>query len=176
MKWEAGLVPAWKLSWTRFPKRESGMSPYEILLSESQERMLLVARRGQEQEVIRVFQKWGLDAIEIGAVTEQPTFRVKQHGEIVAEIPNRPLTDDAPIYQRPWAATERRVPLEPPVPLPSRTGAELRDDLLKLLGSPGTASKRWISEQYDSMVRTNTVIGPGADAALLRVKGNLTGV
>ena len=160
----------------KVPQRESGMSPYEILLSESQERMLLVARRGQEQEVIRVFQKWGLDAIEIGAVTEQPTFRVKQHGEIVAEIPNRPLTDDAPIYQRPWAATERRVPLEPPVPLPSRTGAELRDDLLKLLGSPDTASKRWISEQYDSMVRTNTVIGPGADAALLRVKETSQGL
>ena len=160
----------------KVPQRESSMSPYEILLSESQERMLLVARRGQEQEVIRVFQKWGLDAIEIGAVTKQPTFRVKQHGEIVAEIPNRPLTDDAPIYQRPWAATERRVPLEPPVPLPSRTGAELRDDLLKLLGSPGTASKRWISEQYDSMVRTNTVIGPGADAALLRVKETSQGL
>ena len=160
----------------KVPQRESGMSPYEILLSESQERMLLVARSGQEQEVIRVFQKWGLDAIQIGAVTEQPTFRVKQHGEIVAEIPNRPLTDDAPIYQRPWAATERRVPLEPPVPLPSRTGAELRDDLLKLLGSPDTASKRWISEQYDSMVRTNTVIGPGADAALLRVKETSQGL
>lgn len=160
----------------KVPQREPGMSPYEILLSESQERMLLVAQRGREQEVVQVFQKWGLDAIEIGAVTEQPTLRVKQHGEVVAEIPNRPLTDDAPVYHRPWAEPKRSVPMEPPVPLPSRNGEELKEALLKLLGSPATASKRWITEQYDSMVRTNTVIGPGADAALIRVKETSQGL
>ncbi|MBI3896338.1 MAG: phosphoribosylformylglycinamidine synthase subunit PurL [Acidobacteria bacterium] len=154
----------------RVPQRETGMTPYEIMLSESQERMLLVAQRGREQEVFDVFRKWGLDAVEIGTVIEQPVLRVKRHGEIVAEIPNQPLTDEAPVYQRPLAEPPRSIPLEPPVPLGPRTGKELKDDLLKLLGAPTIASKRWIYEQYDTMVRTNTVIRPGGDAALLQIK------
>ena len=154
----------------RVPQRETGLSPYEIMLSESQERMLLVAERGREAEVLEVFRKWGLDAVDIGTVIAQPSLRVKQHGQVVAEIPNEALTDDAPVYERPQAVPPRTIPLDPPVPLGPRSGAELGNDLLKLLGAPAIASKRWITEQYDTMVRTNTVIGPGGDAALLRIK------
>jgi phosphoribosylformylglycinamidine synthase len=153
----------------RVPQRETGMSPYEIMLSESQERMLLVAERGREHEVARVFGKWGLDAVEIGSVIAKPVLRVKQHGKVVAEIPNHALTEEAPVYDRPQTLARRPVPLEPPALAP-RSGAELAQDLLALLESPALASKRWIFEQYDSMVRTNTVIGPGGDAALLRLK------
>ena len=160
----------------RVPQRETGMSAYEIMLSESQERMLLVAERGREQEVFQVFRKWVLDAVEIGTVIASPVLRVKQHGEIVAEIPNQALTDEAPVYQRPLAEPPRTVPLEPSAPLALRTGAQLGEDLLKVLGSPTIASKRWITEQYDTMVRTNTVIGPGGDAALLRIKETSQGL
>ena len=154
----------------RVPQRETGMTPYEIMLSESQERMLLVAERGREHEVIQVFRKWGLDAVEIGSVIEPPVLRVKQHGSIVAEIPNQALTEEAPVYDRPRAIPRRPVPLEPPFPLCSRSGTELAEDLLQLLAAPTIASKRWVFEQYDTMVRTNTVIAPGGDAALLRLK------
>ena len=154
----------------RVPQRETGMSSYETMLSESQERMLLVAERGREQQVLAVFSKWGLDAVEIGSVIEQPLLRVREHGSIVAEIPNGPLADDAPLYERPLAAPPRPAPLEPPVSLSARSPEQLRDDLLTLLATPAIASKRWITEQYDTMVRTNTVIGPGGDAALLRLK------
>ena len=154
----------------RVPQRETGMSPYEIMLSESQERMLLVAERGREHEVAAVFGKWGLDAVEIGSVIPKPVLRVKQHGTVVAEIPNHALTEEAPVYDRPQSMSRRPAPLEPPAPVAPRSGAELAEDLLALLETPTLASKRWIFEQYDSMVRTNTVIGPGGDAALLRLK------
>ena len=154
----------------RVPQRETGMSPYEILLSESQERMLLVAQRGHEQEVFTIFAKWGLDAVEIGKVIPEPVMRVRQQGEIIAEIPNRALTDEAPVYERPWAPRPRSVPMECPIELAERSGKDLAKDLLRLLADPTVASKRWIYEQYDTMVRTNTVIGPGGDAALLRLK------
>ena len=154
----------------RVPQRETGMTPYEILLSESQERMLLVAQRGHEQEVFTIFAKWGLDAVEIGAVISEPVLRVKLEGEVVAEVPNRALADDAPAYERPWAPRLRTAPLECPVELRERSGKELAEDLVRLLAEPTIASKRWIYEQYDTQVRTNTVIGPGGDAALLRLK------
>ena len=154
----------------RVPQRETGMTPYEIMLSESQERMLLVAERGREHEVVRVFRKWGLDAVEIGIVIEPPVLRVRQHGSVVAEMPNQALTEEAPVYDRPRTLARRPAPLEPPAPLAPRSGPELAEDLLKLLATPTIASKRWIFEQYDTMVRTNTVIGPGGDAALLRLK------
>jgi len=154
----------------RVPQRETGMSPYEIMLSESQERMLLVAERGREHEVAAVFRKWGLDAAEIGTVIPEPVLRVKQHGEIVAEIPNHALTEEAPIYDRPQTLARSAAPREPYAPLAPRSGEQLGQDLLAILGTPSIASKRWIFEQYDSMVRTNTVIGPGGDAALLRLK------
>ena len=154
----------------RVPQRETGMTPYEILLSESQERMLLVAQRGHEQEVFSIFARWGLDAAEVGVVIAEPVLRVKQHGAVIAEIPNQALTDDAPVYERPWAPRPRSAPLECPIVFGKRSGAELRQDFLRLLADPTIASKRWIYEQYDTMVRTNTVIGPGGDAALVRLK------
>ena len=153
------------------PQRESGMSPYEIMLSESQERMLLVAERGREHEILPVFEKWGLDAVIIGTVTGDGRLRVRQHGEVVADIPNAALTDEAPVYARPRRPAVRQVPMEPPAG--ALDGLAKRDplaDLKALLASPTIASKRWIFEQYDYMVRTNTVAGPGGDAAVIRLK------
>jgi phosphoribosylformylglycinamidine synthase len=150
------------------PQRETGMTPYEIMLSESQERMLLVAAKGREDEVFRVFRKWGLDAVTIGAVTADGLLRVKQHGHTVAEIPNRELADEAPLYNRPHVESPPR-PLAPSPPQPVIAPA---DALTKLLASPGICSKRYIWEQYDYMVRTNTIAGPGADAAVVRIKEN----
>ncbi len=148
------------------PQREAGMTPYEIMLSESQERMLLVAEKGREQEVVRVFRKWGLDAVTIGQVTADGMLRVKDHGRVVAEIPNRALADEAPVYERPYTRPLRKYPMEGP-PFRSR---DLEADLKTLLASGDVCSKRWIWEQYDYMVRTNTVAGPGGDAAILRIK------
>ncbi len=151
------------------PQRESGMTPYEIMLSESQERMLLVAERGREQEVYDVFRKWGLDAAEIGVVTGDGLLRVKNQGEVVAEIPNPLLTDDAPLYDRPASTPPRTAPLDGPEIDLSET-AGFGDALATLLASPDICSKRWVFAQYDYMVRTNTTAGPGGDAAVVRVK------
>ena len=155
----------------RVPQRETGMTAYEMMLSESQERMLLVAERGREAEVFGVFRKWGLDAIEIGRVTSGGMLRVLQHGQIAADIPADALAEQAPVYRRPMAA---------PKPSPARdvlfrlapAGADLTANFRRLLAAPGIASKRWIFEQYDHMVRTNTTVVPGAaDAAVVRLKG-----
>jgi phosphoribosylformylglycinamidine synthase II len=148
------------------PQRETGMSAYEIMLSESQERMLLVAEKGREEEVFRVFRKWGLDAVTVGQVTGDGLLRVRHHGEIVAEIPNQPLADCAPLYDRPHTKPLRTAPME----APEFASKNLTRDLETLLGSADICSKRWIWQQYDYQVRTNTVAGPGADAAILRVK------
>jgi phosphoribosylformylglycinamidine synthase len=158
----------------RVPQRESGMTAYEMLLSESQERMLLVAEKGREEEVFRVFRKWGLDAVTIGLVTDDGRLRIRHHGTVVAEISNRALADEAPRYDRPHDTKPlRRAPLEaPPIP-PS---ADLNADLLRLIGSPDLCSKRWIWEQYDYTVRTNTIAGPGSDAAVVRVKETGTSI
>ena len=156
------------------PQRETGMTPYEIMLSESQERMLLVADKGREAEVFAVFRKWGLDAITIGRVTSDGKLRVKDHGVVVAEIPNRALADEAPLYDRPHNVPPYRpAPMEGP-PLPARAG--LTEDLLAILGSPDVCSKRWIWEQYDYTIRTNTLEGPGGDAAIVRIKETGTAV
>ena len=152
----------------RVPQRETGMTAYEIMLSESQERMLLVAEKGREDEVFRVFRKWGLDAVAIGAVTGDGLLRVKQHGRTVAEIPNRELADEAPLYDRPIAPS----PPRPLAPSPARPVVDPTEALTKLLGSADICSKRYIWEQYDYMVRTNTIAGPGADAAVVRIKEN----
>jgi phosphoribosylformylglycinamidine synthase len=137
------------------------------MLSESQERMLLVADKGRQDEVFAVFRKWGLEASEIGVVTGDGKLRVRHHGEIVAEIPNRELADEAPIYDRPVAPLPD-LPLEPG---PWPHSADLQNDLLRLLAAPDICSKRWIWEQYDYQVRTNTIAGPErADAAILRIK------
>jgi phosphoribosylformylglycinamidine synthase II len=150
------------------PQRETGMSPYEIMLSESQERMLLVADKGREDEVFAVFKKWGLDAVTIGHVTNDGMLRVKDHGKVVAEIPNRELADEAPLYDRPHGVSPYRpAPLEAPEIPASR---DLNADLLAVVGSGDLCSKRWIWQQYDYMVRTNTLSGPGGDAAIVRIK------
>ena len=150
----------------KVPQRETGMTPYEIMLSESQERMLLVAEKGREEEVFRVFRKWGLDAVTVGEVTGDGLLRVRQHGQIVAEIPARELADEAPLYDRPHTLPLRTAPME----APAFASKDLGADLLAILASGDVCSKRWIWEQYDYMVRTNTVAGPGSDAAILRIK------
>ena len=161
----------------RVPQRESGMTAYEIMLSESQERMLLVAEKGREPEVLRVFDKWGLDAVIVGRVTGDGRMRVLQHGEVVAEIPNSALTDDAPVYKRPLQRWEPPVPREMPEGIELGKSGDLTGEFLRLLGSPNICSKRWITEQYDSMVQTNTVEGPGGgDAGVIRVKGTSRGL
>ncbi|HTD97508.1 MAG TPA: phosphoribosylformylglycinamidine synthase subunit PurL, partial [Edaphobacter sp.] len=154
------------------PQRETGMSSYEIMLSESQERMLLVADKPRAQEVLDVFTKWGLDASIVGTVTAEPNMRITQHGELVANIPNKSLTDDAPLYHRPVGVWKAPVPSDPP----AHVLAELKKprdytaDLKKLLASANISSKRWVFEQYDSMVQTNTVQGPGGEAGVMRIK------
>jgi phosphoribosylformylglycinamidine synthase len=155
------------------PQRETGMVPYEIMLSESQERMLLVAQKGREEEVQRVYRKWGLDAVVIGFVTNDGMLRVKQQGEVVVEIPNRALADEAPLYDRPHDAPPYR---QAPLDGPAFESRDLQADLKALLSSGNLCSKRWIWEQYDYMVRTNTVLGPGADAAVIRIKETGTSV
>jgi phosphoribosylformylglycinamidine synthase II len=161
----------------RVPQRETGMSAYEIMLSESQERMLLVAQKGREQEVFRVFEKWGLDAVEVGRVTTDGKMRVLQHGEVMAEIPNEALTDDAPVYKRPLQRWEPPVPREKPEQIRLGEAGDLTGSLKKLLAAGNICGKRWVWQQYDSMVQTNTVQGPGAgDAGVLRIKGSQRGL
>jgi len=153
----------------RVPQRETGMTPYDIMLSESQERMLLVAERGREREVFEVFQKWGLDAVEIGRVTDDGKLRVLNHGRVAAEIPAHAIAEEGPKYDRPIAKPP--APAHGPLVEFGREGADLTDNFRRLLASPAIASKEWITEQYDSMVRTNTRVGPGAgDAAVVRLK------
>ena len=155
----------------RVPQRETGMTPYEIMLSESQERMLLVAERGREREVFSVFSKWGLDAVEIGKVTDDGKLRVLDHGRVVAEIPAHAIAEEGPRYERPIAAPALTAGAAGPLFKFAAAGADLTQNFRELLASPAIASKYWITEQYDSMVRTNTRFGPGAsDAAVLRLK------
>jgi phosphoribosylformylglycinamidine synthase len=154
------------------PQRETGMTPYEIMLSESQERMLLVAEKGREQEVFEVFRKWGLDAAVIGSVTDDALLRVKDRGNVVAEISNRALADEAPVYDRPHSKPARRVALD----APAFGSSDPAGDLRKILASGDVCSKHWIWEQYDWMVRTNTTSGPGGDAAVVRIKETDTSV
>lgn len=153
----------------RVPQREDGMTPYEIMLSESQERMLMVAERGREPEVLDIFRKWGLDAVEIGTVTADGRLRVRHHGTVVAELETDFLSEDAPLYDRPRTSPPRLAPLHGPE-LGEVSGEDLLAALETLLASPELGSKRWIWEQYDYQVRTNTTVGPGADAAVIRIK------
>jgi phosphoribosylformylglycinamidine synthase subunit PurL len=155
----------------RVPQRETGMNAYEIMLSESQERMLLVAESGREQEVLDVFEKWGLDAVIVGKVTSGNRLRVLEHGKLVADIPNPALTDDAPLYHRPLEPWSAPVSRARPGHVRWSSG-DLTGSLTRLLAAPNICSKRWIFEQYDSMVQSNTVEGPGADAGLMRIKGS----
>ena len=162
---------------SRVPQRETGMTPYEIMLSESQERMLLVVKKGREAEVEAIFEKWDLHASHIGDVMNDGILRVKNHGEVVAEIPNGPLVDEAPVYNRPVA---RPAYLDAANQLDQATLARLdgaasataaRDALFAILGSPTVASKRWVYRQYDHMVRTNSIVLAGMGAGVVRIKG-----
>ncbi|HUD21461.1 MAG TPA: phosphoribosylformylglycinamidine synthase subunit PurL [Acidobacteriaceae bacterium] len=159
------------------PQRATGMTSYEIMLSESQERMLLVADKGREGEVLAVFAKWGLDASIVGVVTADDTMRVTHHGELVAEIPNKALTDEAPVYKRPVGEWKAPVPLDPPdwVLKELQKPRDYTADLKKLLASANICDKRWVYEQYDSMVQTNTVQGPGGEAGVMRIKSSSGG-
>ncbi|HUQ93903.1 MAG TPA: phosphoribosylformylglycinamidine synthase subunit PurL [Bryobacteraceae bacterium] len=155
------------------PQRESGMTPYEIMLSESQERMLLVAEKGREEEVFAVFRKWGLDAATVGVVIAENTLRVKDHGKVVAEIHNPALTDAAPMYDRPHDAEPYRTA---PMQGPAYASGDFNADLETLLASADLCSKRYIWQQYDYSVRTNTTLGPGCDAAVVRIKETGTSI
>ena len=161
---------------TLVPQREEGMTPYEILLSESQERMLVCVQAGREQDVERIFRKWGLEAVVIGHVTDDGLVTVREHGEVVACIPAKLLTDEAPVYNKPAVRPEylqQTAAFDPSLlPEPSDFNAAL----LALLGSPNICSKEWITRQYDHMVRTNTVQRPGGDAAVLRIRGTQKGL
>jgi phosphoribosylformylglycinamidine synthase II len=160
----------------KVPQRETGMTPYEIMLSESQERMLLVAEKGREHEVLGVFKKWGLDAVVVGQVTEGGIARINNNGHVAAEIPAHPLAEEGPVYNRPIAAPAPRIETEKNWFAFAPEGTNLTANFVKLLASPAIASKRWITEQYDTSVRTNTLAGPGAsDAAVVRIKDPKTG-
>jgi phosphoribosylformylglycinamidine synthase len=147
------------------PQREQNMTAYEMLLSESQERMLIVAHAGREREVMDIFRKWDLDAVVIGRVRDTKRMQVIHNGETVADIPVEALTDEAPRYERPM-----REPIRETRETRVLETQDLNADLMKLLASGNLASKQWVYRQYDHMVRTNTAILPGADAAVVRIK------
>jgi phosphoribosylformylglycinamidine synthase subunit PurL len=158
---------------SRVPQRETGMTPYEIMLSESQERMLLVVKKGREAEVEAIFDKWDLHAAHIGDVMSDGILRVRNRGEIVAEIPNGPLVDEAPVYNRPVA---RPAYLDSVARLDDRAHSAMastpvQDAFRAILGSPTVASKRWVYRQYDHMVRTNSIVLAGMGAGVVRIKG-----
>jgi phosphoribosylformylglycinamidine synthase II len=148
------------------PCREEGMTPYEMMLSESQERMLMVLKPGREAEAEAIFRKWELDFAVIGRVTETGHMVLKWNGETAADIPLAPLADEAPVYDRPWTPTGKPAPL---ADIPECT--DIAADLLKLMAAPDLASRRWVWEQYDQKVGADTVQPPGGDAALVRVHG-----
>lgn len=152
------------------PQRETGMTAYEMMLSESQERMLIVVKKGREQEIVELFAKYGLEAVAVGTVTKEKQLHLTHHGETVADVPVDALALDAPVYQMPskepdyfkeFQAIENEVPQV----------ADLKETLVKILSQATVASKEWVYEQYDYMVRTNTVVAPGSDAAIVRIRG-----
>lgn len=155
-----------RLDMDKVPQRETGMTAYEMMLSESQERMLMVLKPGREAEAEAIFHKWELDFAVIGEVTDTGRMVLVHHGETVCDIPLAPLADDAPLYDRPHVPTPKRAPLTD-IPACADIGA----DLVTLMGSPDIASRRWIWEQYDHMVGADTVQRPGGDAAVVRVHG-----
>jgi phosphoribosylformylglycinamidine synthase II len=156
----------------RVPVRESGMTPYEIMLSESQERMLIVARKGREAEVLAMFAKWDLDAAVIGEVTGDGFVRLFWSGSEVAAIPVEPISTEAPLYDRPRRKPDYLENMPRSLLRPRWPEGEVTEMLFRLLASPNLSSKRWIHEQFDTTVRTNTLAGPErADAAIVRIKG-----
>jgi phosphoribosylformylglycinamidine synthase len=156
-----------RLDMNQVPCREEGMTPYEMMLSESQERMLMVLKPGREGEAEAIFRKWELDFAVIGEVTDTGRMELVWNGETVADIPLDPLADEAPCYERPYAIPK---PPEPLTDIPEST--DIAADLLKLMASPALASRRWVWEQYDQSVGADTVQRPGGDAAVVRVHGS----
>ncbi|MEA1676180.1 phosphoribosylformylglycinamidine synthase subunit PurL [Nitrospirillum sp. BR 11163] len=150
------------------PQREAGMTPYEIMLSESQERMLMILEPGREEEAKRIFDKWELDFAVIGKLTDNGRMVIRMHGHTWCDVELAPLFDKAPLYNRP---TEPTPPQAEIAAADAPLKASVRDTLLALMGTPDLASRRWIWEQYDSQVGADTMIGPGGDAALVRVHG-----
>ena len=155
-----------RLDMNRVPCREEGMTPYEMMLSESQERMLMVLKPGREGEAEAIFRKWELDFAVIGEVTDTGHMVLEFNGEVVCDIPLGPLADDAPCYERPYAIPKAPEPLSD---IPQ--SENIATDLLKLMASPNLASRRWVWEQYDQSVGADTVQRPGGDAAVVRVHG-----
>jgi phosphoribosylformylglycinamidine synthase subunit PurL len=155
----------------KVPKRERGMTPYEILLSESQERMLLVARAGREKDVEAIFRKWDLDAADIGNVTSTGLLRIFSGERVVAEVPNPALADEGPVYDRPMAKPAYLDRIRSIEASELEEPRDLEATLVTMLESHTIASKHWIFEQYDHMVRSNTIVLPGSDAGVIRIKG-----
>ncbi|MBM7646610.1 phosphoribosylformylglycinamidine synthase [Scopulibacillus daqui] len=152
------------------PQREAGMTPYEMMLSESQERMLIVVKKGREEEIKDIFAKWNLHAVAIGEVIEEKVLRLEHKGKIAAEVPVDALAEEAPVYHMPskipddYKAFQKQPVWKPNIQSP-------KDVLLRLLRQPTIASKEWVYNQYDYMVQTNTVVSPGSDAAVVRIRG-----
>jgi phosphoribosylformylglycinamidine synthase subunit PurL len=154
------------------PQREAGMSAYEMMLSESQERMLVVVEKGKEAEAIAIFDKWGLASAVVGRVTDDGMLRLLHHGEVVAEVPVKTLADDAPVYHRPSAVPayyEANANVDPVAAIPEP--ADANETLKALLSQPTIANKAWVYEQYDHIVRANTAVKPGSDAAVVMIRG-----
>lgn len=157
------------------PQREAGMTAYEMMLSESQERMLIVVKKGRQQEIVELFSKYDLEAVAIGKVTDNKMLRLVHKGEIVADVPADALAEEAPVYYKPseepayfreFQAMEQDIPVVD----------DYKETLLNLLQQPTIASKEWVYDQYDYMVRTNTVVAPGSDAAVIRIRGTKKGL
>jgi phosphoribosylformylglycinamidine synthase II len=162
-----------ELDLDKVPLRETGMTGYEIMLSESQERMLMILKPGSEAIAQKIFDRWELDFSRIGVLTDSGRIVLKQHGNTICDLPLGPLVDEAPLYDRPHVPTPKRPAIDDAtIPAPS----SIKDALLKLLGSPDLCSKRWIWEQYDHLVTGQTVQRPGGDAAVVRLEGQVKGL
>ena len=163
-----------RLDLDRVPLRESGLTPYEIMLSESQERMLLVAKRGRQEEIVKIFQRWGLEVAEVGEVSDDGVARIVADGREVATMPIAPLTKNAPMYRRPVKTPKNFAARQAQPEVPEAD--DPTDSLKRMLDTPELGCKSWIWRQYDHTVRTNTVSGPGGDAAVLLLKGTPSGL
>ena len=156
-----------ELDLDKVPCREEGMTAYEMMLSESQERMLMVLRPEQEKEAEAIFHKWGLDFAIVGKTTDTLRFVIKHQGEVKADLPIKQMGDQAPEYDRPWVEP-KKLPLLTDVPAPN----DLAAAILKIVGSPDMCSRRWVWEQYDHLIQSNTAQIPGGDAGVVRIRGN----
>ncbi|HOC09428.1 MAG TPA: phosphoribosylformylglycinamidine synthase subunit PurL, partial [Bacillota bacterium] len=153
------------------PRRETGMIPVEVMISESQERMLVIVEKGKEQEVRDIFEKWGLHSAVIGRVTDDGMLTIRENGEVVGRVPAKSLSEDAPVYHREYREPAYYKQLKDLDMESLEMPGDYNDVLVKLLRSPNIASKKWAYRQFDNMVGTCTVVGPGSDAAVIRIRG-----